>query len=63
MGNQKSADLSGGCFLLKHQIESFCSFFTTQTFAGVFSAAHLAQVVFEPFFAGTLCDRQTGFSR
>jgi hypothetical protein len=52
MGNQKSADLSRGCFLLKHEIESFCRFFSTESFAGVFSAANFAEVTLEPFFAG-----------
>jgi hypothetical protein len=47
---------------MKHQIESFCCFFTTQPFTGVFSAAHLAQVAFKTFFAGALCDRQMGLS-
>jgi hypothetical protein len=30
---------------MEHQIECFCRFFTTQPFTGVFSTAHLAQVV------------------
>jgi hypothetical protein len=47
---------------MEHQIECFCRLFTTQPFTGVFSTAHLAQVVFKPFFAGALCDRQMGFS-